>query len=327
MARAVSQITRATVRRLPGNGVQLARTLLAISTLITLVGTPDSSLFRLVLGAEDAIACNGALVIGAYCAIPVRWIATAAGVLIALWVISGWLPRYSAIPQAWFAFSFDAAVAIGEGGDQVNHNLSLILAVIALFDSRRNAWSIGEPMSENYRTRGAVSRGIMMFALVLAQLQVAFIYFHSGVGKATVSEWSEGSAVYYIVNGQFGVPRYLDFLGEWVAHPVVSIVLTWSVIGLEILLALAVIMPDRLRRCLILVGLAFHLGIIVFMGLWSFGFAMFACLVIVGLRTSPAFESIWQGQLRALEEDDGEATEVGRKTSTHTSGHIGTHTH
>src|SRR5699024_6519605 len=133
-------------------------------------------------------------------------------------------------------------------------------------------------------------------------------------------------AVYYIVNGQFGVPRYLDFLGEWVAHPVISIVLTWSVIGLEILLALAVIMPDRLRRCLILIGVAFHLGIIVFMGLWSFGFATSASLVIVGVRTSPAFASVWHGQLRVLGEDGGDATEVGRQTSPHGSGHIGTHT-
>ena len=316
MAKTVSRVLRATAAHVPGNGVQLARTFLAISTLITLVGTPDSSLFRLVLGAEDAIACNGALIVGAYCAIPVRWIATAVGVLIALWVISGWFPRYSAVPQAWFAFSFDAAVAIGEGGDQVNHNLSLILAVIALFDSRRNAWSTSEPISENYRVRGAVSRGIMLFALVLAQLQVAFIYFHSGIGKATVSEWSEGSAVYYIVNGQFGVPRYLDFLGAWVAHPVISVVLTWSVICLEILLALAVILPDRIRRRLVLAGVAFHLGIIVFMGLWSFGFAMFACLVIVGLRTSPAFESIWPGPLTTRADDDSEETEARRQTST-----------
>lgn len=271
------------------NGIQLARALLALSTLITLLWTSDSSLFRILIGADDVIACDGVLAFGSYCALPNRPLASLIGVLVCVWVVSGVLPRWSALPQAWIAFSVDSAVSISEGGDQINHNLSLILGLLALLDSRKMGWSLPQTGAARHVPAPAVLQSIDRVLIVIALVQIAFVYFHSAVGKMIVPEWSEGSAVYYILNGQFGGPRSLDMLLGLLANPYVSLICTWAVIVLELLLAISLLVPSRARKAILMSGFVFHCGIIVFMGLWSFGIAMMACLVILDLRPSPSY--------------------------------------
>lgn len=295
MTNPLSSALSAAQNHVPGNAIQLARTLLAVSLLITLTFTAPTALFRLLVDANEVIECQRYLAIGAYCIFPSVIAANVVGIIIQLWVISGFLPRWSGLPQAWFAMSFDWSVSLGEGGDQVNHNLSLLLAIIALFDNRLNGWSKHVPFAQLLADRSHAVRSTCRFALLLAILQVCFIYAHSGLGKIRVQEWSEGSAVYYTMNGQFGIPRYLDPLGELLTFPLVAIAATWSVILLEVALALSPLFAVRARRLTILAGALFHVGIIVFMGLWSFGIAMFAALLILSMRLrNTPFETIWR---------------------------------
>lgn len=279
----VHRMVSSSVLQIRTNAVQVARALLALSILLTLALSADTALFRLLLGAEDVVACHGHLGIGAYCALPERWMATAIGIAISVWVLLGYCPRLSAIPQAWFAFSFDTAVAIGEGGDQVISNMAAFLAVVALLDGRRWAWSLDPSGNEVHSMMGRVRRDVAALFVVLAQLQVAFVYLHSSTAKFAVPEWSEGSALYYIFNGNFGLPGYLDGIGSLFAIPVITSAGTWLVMLVELLLAFSLLFEKRFRVPVLAAGVAFHVGIILFMGLWTFGIAMFACIVVLAM--------------------------------------------
>lgn len=272
------------INQLRQNPIQVARSLLALSTLITIAATSDKSLFRLVLGAEDVIHCDGVARVGAYCISPSTHIATAMGVVICLWVISGILPRWSALPHAWFAFSLDVAISIPEGGDQVNHNLTFLIVVICILDGRGNGWSLNPGAISMWNEKASLYKWAVSFSLVAIQVQISIIYLHAALGKVAVREWQEGSAFYYIINGQFGLPRIFDSIGAVFSAPVLTVGVSWGVIALELILGIAVLLPNRIRISIITLGVLFHIGIIVAMGLWSFGLAMFACLVILTIK-------------------------------------------
>jgi hypothetical protein len=56
--------------------------------------------------------------------------------------------------------------------------------------------------------------------------------------------------------------------------------LTWGVVILELVLAMALVMPKPAWKPLLAIGMLFHIVIALTMGLTSFGFAMFAALLL-----------------------------------------------
>src|SRR5271155_4570309 len=93
-----------------GSGLGLARTILALGTLGTLLATTPKVLMSPLAGEPPPPACGG-LGHGGQIA---RFVCVA----ILLLVASGWRPRLTAIPHWYVAWSLIANATIQDGGDQ-----------------------------------------------------------------------------------------------------------------------------------------------------------------------------------------------------------------
>ncbi|MCX5124596.1 sporulation-delaying protein SdpB family protein [Streptomyces sp. NBC_00347] len=266
-------------------GYGLARTLLALGTLGTLAFSDSTTLFREVATVGQYPLCRGVTGAGAFCLVSpdhfeaVRW----ACCLILVLAASGWRPRYTAVPHAYIAFSVFTGISIPDGGDQVTWILTLLLVFVAVGDRRRWHWQRqSDPRPDETAARGTWAL-IGVSAITLARIQMSVIYFQSCVAKLPHAEWADGSALYYWINNYaFGAPGWLrPALNAVAENPVGVAALTWSPLVVEIALAAALLLPQRIRWMLLPVGVLFHLGIAVVMGLWSFGFAMWAGLLLL----------------------------------------------
>lgn len=260
--------------------IGIARTFLALVGLGTMLFSPMTAVIRPGAGV-DAPVCQGITQISLWCLAPreadevLKWVA----ILILAVAASGILPRFTAIPMWWVLFSNQASWISVDGGDQVAAVLSLLLIPHSLTDRRRWHWStraVSHAEATGYR---ALVARTMLFAI---QLQMALIYLDACVSKLAVSEWADGTAMYYWMRDTMFAPAgYLrPFTDAITLAPVPLALLTWGTLVLEAALAIAIVLPRRVKLVLLPLGLALHLGIAVMMGLWSFAFAMWAGLII-----------------------------------------------
>jgi antimicrobial peptide system SdpB family protein len=259
----------------------LARSILALATAGTLAANPVDFLFRPGSGMAPPPICDRTRSMGAFCfAGPhhlelCRWLCVAMLLLVA----SGWRPRLTAIPHWWIAFSLQANAMVVDGGDQVSAVLTLLILPVALTDARRSHWNRTQPPT----SETVFHRKLWAFlGHSLLRLQVAGIYFHAAVGKLTVPEWKDGTAMYYWgTHETFGSPSWLDWAFRGVITAGWSVALfTWSVILLELLLSVGLAIDRRYQSWLLAAGIIFHFGIIFVHGLASFGTTMIAALIL-----------------------------------------------
>jgi antimicrobial peptide system SdpB family protein len=274
----------------------LARTLLALSSALTLVFNSPDVLFapRPLEGVASAVQCRAGLSwMGLYCiAGPdrlqlARWLA----VTVLLLVATGYRPRLLGIPHWWLTFSLQASAGVVDGGDQLAAILTLLLVPVTLLDDRRWHWSApqGAPASPLWRF-------VPWWCYGLVRVQVAVVYFHAAVGKTQVREWVDGTALYYwMLHPDFGAPGWLQPVVRAVVLSPLVAPLTWAVIVLEFMLAAALLAKDRYRPWLLAAGLLLHLGIMLVHGLVSFSLVMFAALLLyLPRRPTPQHEPVRQ---------------------------------
>lgn len=261
-----------------GSGLGLARTVLALGTIATLLATPPQVLLSPLAGGITPPLCSGVARASAWCVIPhdpqaTRWLSVAVLIVVA----SGWRPRLTAIPHWWVCWSLFASVTIQDGGDQIAADLTLLLIPVLLADPRVWHWQRPDP-----ERTGPVPRIVAVMALLLIQVQVAGLYLDAGVAKLGVPEWANGTALFYLFHSViFGAPPWLSpLLSAITGAPVGVALLTWGSIALEIALGLALLLPKRLRPLLLASGLLFHDMIALSMGLISFDCAMSAALLL-----------------------------------------------
>jgi antimicrobial peptide system SdpB family protein len=260
------------------NVLGVARTSLAIGTLLTLVFSETSTLFRPATGMSTVPVCGGPARISLFCMFPSKHLELARllAIIILAVVASGWRPRFTGILHWWVAFSLQASATVIDGGDQVTSVLALLLLPLTATDSRKWHW---EPAQDS---GPSLKKLIALFALWAIRLQVAGIYFHASTAKFAVTEWSDGTGLYYwLTDANFGAPPWLmPLIRPLVTHPVSVTVLTWSVLILELFLMAGLVMPKRHWGKLLIAGLALHGGIALVHGLVSFAFAMAGALVL-----------------------------------------------
>ncbi|QYC40434.1 Sporulation-delaying protein SdpB [Nonomuraea coxensis DSM 45129] len=257
----------------------LARTLMALGTLGTLLFSHSSSVFRPAQGMPDYPNCSGLARFSIFCLVPDGQLELARFLSIGLLllVVIGWRPRFTALGHWWVTVSFMASATIPDGGDQISAVITLLLLPIALLDGRR--WHWGPPAAVSGRPVLTLFAWTTFFVI---RLQVAGLYFQASVAKLSHAEWADGTGLWYwLTDPFFGMPGWArPWLTPILIDPVGVTAMTWGPLVIEFALALGMIARRPVRPYLLAAGLAFHLAIGLLMGLGSFMLAMHACLIL-----------------------------------------------
>jgi antimicrobial peptide system SdpB family protein len=275
------------------NPIGVSRSVLALGSLSTLLLSDERSLFLTFLPNAAASRCVGAGQFGLFCVSEAttnaRTLATIAAVLVLVAVISGFAPRILAVPHFYVAWSVSQNIVLVEGGDQVNAAMTMLLIPWLLSAPRGSAYSPQTPYFDLLR-ENAFAYG----AAELIRLQLSIVYAIAAVAKFAVPQWSDGTAFWYWLQmPTFGLPP--DVFAVFVPvleHPLITVTATYAVLVFELGLVGAIWTRGRWSRLLLGAGIAFHAGIAVVLGLWSFGITMAGALLICRALQNAAVFSI-----------------------------------
>lgn len=264
----------------------VARSLLALAQVSILLLTPTSYLFVPVAGGDSGPNCDRSNGWTAFCLQEGANRSVVALLLCACLalVISGFLPRYTGLLHVWVTYSISTGLKLPDGGEGAAQVFTLFLALILLSDDRLNHWQTGSARTGPSRVAGLAWAG--WWGL---RLQVFWIYVTASVAKFSVEEWADGSALYYVTRQVFfGVDGPLEpVVLALTSHPFSELLLTWGSLALELTVAVLILFPYRYRRYAVVLSMSFHVGIIVVIGLWSFGMVMIAGVCAAGLLGRP----------------------------------------
>ncbi len=272
------------------NVIGLSRSLLAFGTLLTLLVNPvhnfinittDEKILNPLLNPLAPInKYNFFLLLGFENIWIMKWIA----VFLLAMVIYGRFLKVTGFFHWWVSISFLLFSSVIDGGDQIAAILSLLLIPILFTDPRKNHWS-------KVTIRESPQNIIAVFSIWIIRLQVAIIYLHAGVGKMFVSEWANGTALYYWLNHSvFGMPDWIEpITNPLLENSIIVTILTYGVIIFELALFLALTAVTKYRKKILLAAILFHLLIIVYHGIFSFFFSITTGLI---LYLYPTYETI-----------------------------------
>jgi len=198
-------------------------------------------------------------------------------IAILLLIVSGIYPRYTCILDWWIHYSFINFSMSIDGGDQIASNIILLMIPIYLLDGRRSHWN-----NLDQKAIPSLKNLFVNFIYKLIRIQVFIIYFHAAIGKFAVTEWADGTAIYYWFNNTFF--KMSDFSAPILSHiltngMVVSLI-TWGVILFELVLSLGLVIDKKYRKTLMYAGILFHFLIMIIIGLFGFFFAASAAIII-----------------------------------------------
>lgn len=258
------------------NLLGLGRSLLALGTLLTLLVNSNSVLFDLnILSQPGTILQNAGIF---FLMNQHLMVAKLICMAVLLLVISGWYPKLTGILHWYVSYSFFTSCNIVDGGDHITAVMTFLLIPITLTDPRKNHWYGIHTSVESLKA--TIARAFF----ILIQIQVCAIYFHAFVGKIGVEDWLNGTAAYYWLTHEFfGIHQALNPLfTKILANPFAVTLVTWGTMVLEFLLASCILLDKYSNRRYIMLaaGLLFHFSILAIHGLFTFFFAITACLLL-----------------------------------------------
>ncbi|MFJ4262149.1 hypothetical protein ACIPYU_06880 [Paenarthrobacter nicotinovorans] len=271
--------------------VQAARTVLAIATLTVLISTSWESLTPEIAGLGRPSYCEPPLSLGLFCmdASADKFYARGFAVLVLILVALGVVPAISSWLHAWTAFSFSVGIGLPDGGEQVSQVVTALAVLICINDWSWCAWrpQMGALFKLNRIDSGF--QGIRWAAWIGIRMQVAYIYLNSGLSKLPQEDWMNGSAMYYFVRDpSFGVSGPLSDFVMWLTDFDLGVAfLTWTPILMEATIAILIFGGPLRRRLAFWIAAILHGGIILLIGLWSFGLIMIGS---VALAAFPRYE-------------------------------------
>ncbi|NEA42015.1 sporulation-delaying protein SdpB family protein [Streptomyces sp. SID11385] len=257
----------------------VGRTVLASAQLSVLLFTPLKALLVPVLGMGHYPRCDGVRAASAVCVgggsvgdEVRRWVMVA----ILLLVVSGYRPRWTALPHAWVAYSVAVSISVPDGGESIGMIVSFLLVPIALADDRTWHWTRPE-------TEQNPSFRIVAYVCFLAlRAQIAYLYLDSAISKFGVADWANGTAEYYFLrDNMFGVGQPWSALALWVSkYAIIVVALTWGALLIEIAIGVCVLLKGPWRKAGMALDILLHGSIVLTMGLWSFAFVMIGSSVL-----------------------------------------------
>lgn len=188
------------------------------------------------------------------------------------WLV-GWRTRV-VTPLLWVAIWSlrERNSFLWDGGDNVMQ-LALVFACFAevgarfSFDAVRRAEAGARPMSP--LAAMAHNAGVLACAI-----QICLVYGVAGLLKVQGESWQNGTALYYALRGgEFTWPGYSEWIFE---NGALLALLSYSTVAFQVSFTFLLFLGRRLRLLAVLAGLSFHLGIITFMSLATFGAFMMA---------------------------------------------------
>jgi hypothetical protein len=165
---------------------------------------------------------------------------------------------YTSFLILWFSVCLSKLTLQITNGSDLVLNLFLMLVIFMEIPKNYNA-------SENISRLGTIAGA----ARLVAQIQLALIYFYSGYNKLLSEAWRSGAAIYSITKLTFFQNPYWAIELKQTS----CMVLGWSIIIFEIAFAL-LIWFKGFRLPLLVAGCLFHLSIIAFIGIPDFGIIM-----------------------------------------------------
>ena len=133
---------------------------------------------------------------------------------------------------------------------------------------------------------GQVKPGPAVFmhnlAVLAIYLQVSILYFIAGAFKLDGEVWIEGTALYYITH-VYAYAAPFDWLIDLMKNPWVTTLGTY--VSVIYLVGFVFMLFSRFHWAWALLGIGFHVGIAVMMGLYSFSAIMIA-MILFSLRDS-----------------------------------------
>jgi antimicrobial peptide system SdpB family protein len=259
------------------------RAVFALAQLSVIAFTPYDALMQTV-GDRDGPNCEGLRVASAYCFITPGsmpgWVATSVIAIVLLLVVAGVAPTWTALPHAWASFSIASTISLPDGGDQAAAVFSILLIAASVGDDRRWAWS--QTVSPVSSTRRQVS----LAGLMCMRVQVAAIYLNAAIAKLFETDWTNGTAEFYILRDPFfGASGPIgDLMRGLSDSAVVTVGMTWGAIVVELCIAVLILCGPTSRSIAFGLSIALHGAIIATIGLWSFGLVMIAA---VGIAATP----------------------------------------
>ncbi|WP_226351960.1 sporulation-delaying protein SdpB family protein [Pseudonocardia sp. ICBG601] len=270
----------------------VARSALAVGQISVLALTPATHLFVPVGDSGTILPCQDFLqTLSAFCMFPNVGKQTVAWWLVALLAVvaSGLYPRFTALLHVWVSLSVHTSVSLPDGGETVLQVCTLLIALAVANDRRRWHWSKKSCHADNAKI--SALHGISWAGQVALTLQVAYVYLNSAVSKLKVSQWQDGTAIYYVTRMEsFGVSGPTGEIFLWLTkQPTVSLALTWGVIIGETAIAILLVRRGNQPMAAFFLSCALHIGIIFLLGLVSFGIIMMG---VVGCASAPAIERL-----------------------------------
>lgn len=271
----------------------VARTLLAIGTLLTLIFNHTDILFIQGVGVSPPV-CNDITWLSLFCIFKndlelARWIS----VVILVLVASGWRPAITGMLHFWVSYSLNSSALILDGGDSVTAVLTLLLLPICLTDNRKWHW-VNEENKIQIGPFYEVKKWIAFTTYLIIQIQVSYIYLDAATEKFRVNEWLDGTGVYYwVFNSYMGADDWLkSIMIFFVSNRFVVTTLTWGAIIIELTLGLGLFINYKFRSTLLILGFFLHFLFAILFGLIPFSLAMSAALILY-LRSPDNYFYFW----------------------------------
>lgn len=256
----------------------LARSIIALSSLLTLLFNDASILFKPTAISDNYPVCISnislfCLGINDYFILDIlRYIC----IVVLFLVVIGWRPRVTAIFHWYISFSMFNSITVADGGEQTAAVITLLMLPIALTDSRKWHWE--KPIEINNKV---YSKMIAYYAWVIIRVQVAILYFHSTIAKLGQAEWVDGTAVYYYTKhvtigfNDFFAKTMNPILESWLI-----VIPTWGTLILQTILFAALIIDKKHWRNIFILAIFMHEIFALMLGLVSFSLIMTGVLIL-----------------------------------------------
>jgi antimicrobial peptide system SdpB family protein len=271
-----------------GRPLAVGRSLLALAELTVLLFSRDDILFGSTPNGSYETRCTGVGSASLWCVFGSSGaslhLASIVAVVILAGVLIGFQPKLLCVPHWYVAFSFATRTSVISGGEEVAQILALLLIPCCLGDRRVWQWS---------RPREAMApawRGSAYAAVLILRCQISGIYLEAALSKLAHNSWQHGSAMPAILLGdpEFALTGHAHVLAERVlASGWVGAASSWGVIVLELVIGIAALGPLQARRWGLALTVLLHCGIIVTMGLFSFGLIMMAAVTVTTIAADP----------------------------------------